>query len=218
MARPIGFGTGSIGAALVILACVAWPARAAGEQARADAEPIGVLEVATPGVSQTAGDKFEQSVEETLAGVGFRVVRSSTVQQQLVGTNYVAGCTFGPCMKEVLARTGLRRVLVARIQGAGQSYSVVVSLIDTRNGNLVSQVAQSCPVCTVEEAISTATLVVVELVTSGAGAASSSPDPVAARLVAASAMPEAVQAPDLRLERRGRQARRAGWLLVAGGA
>src|SRR5688572_12490426 len=99
--------TRRVGAALVLLACGA-SAHAEGGEERADpAEQIGVLEVATYGVSQAAGDKFEQSVEETLAGVGFKVVRSQTVQQSLAGTNYVSGCTFGPCMKEVLARTGL---------------------------------------------------------------------------------------------------------------
>ncbi len=158
------------GAALALLACIVWavPARAepgASQEAADKSEPIGVLEVATYGVSQAAGDKFEQSVEETLAGVGFRVVRSKQVQQELAGTNYVSGCTFGPCMKEVGARTGLRRVLVARIQGAGQTYSVVVSLVNTQSGQLVSQVAQSCPVCTVEDAISTSIKAVVKLLT-----------------------------------------------------
>lgn len=168
--------------------------------------PIGVLEVATYGVSQTAGDKFEQSVEETLAGVGFRAVRSQVVQKQLARGNYVAGCTFGPCMREVLRTTGLRRVLVAHIQGAGQSYSVVVSLVDTRDGTLISQVAQSCPVCTVEEAISTATLAVVELIT-GAHAPGES-GPVAGALVG----PDAAV-----LARKKRQVRRVGWLFLASG-
>ena len=128
-------------------------------------ESIGVLQIATEGVSATAGEKLEESIEETLADVGFRVVRSSTVISKLAGSDYVAGCTFGPCVAEVGRATGLSRVLVARIQGAGQSYSVVVSLIDTKTGHIESQVAQSCPVCTVDEAISTAALAVVELIT-----------------------------------------------------
>lgn len=135
-------------------------------------DSIGVLEVATEGVSETAGDMLEESIEETLADVGFRVVRSATVREKLGSADYIAGCTFGPCMAEVKAATGLSRVLVARIQGAGQSYSVVVSLVHTDTGHLIAQVAQSCPVCTVDEAISTAALAVVELVTSppeGAG-------------------------------------------------
>jgi hypothetical protein len=205
------------GAALAILTCTVWaagasPARA--EEAAPDAgETIGVLEVATYGVSQAAGDKFEQSVEETLTAVGLRVVRSHEVQKQLAGTNYVIGCTFGPCMKEVLTRTGLRRVLVARIQGAGQTYSVVVSLVDTESGHLVSQVAQSCPVCTVEDAISTSIKAVVKLLTEEDATRVESPGSGAAT--------EKVQAPtaDAAVDaHRQQQMRRFGWVFVASGA
>ena len=197
------------------LVCALAGSVAADTGARAAAtEPIGVLEVATRGVSEAAGDKFEQSVEETLAGVGFRVMRSQTVQEKLAGTNYIAGCTVGPCMKEVLARTGLHRVLVARIQGNGQSYSVVVSLVDTATGELVSQVAQSCPVCTVEEAISTATLATVELLT----ARPRSAEGKRARAMARAARDSERAAGDATLERRQARARRFGWVFLVGGA
>jgi len=214
------------GAALALLACIMWAAPAHAEPDASQAvpdpsqgdvdqsEPIGVLEVATYGVSKAAGDKFEQSVEETLAGVGFRVVRSTQVLQELAGTNYVSGCTVGPCMKEVLARTGLRRVLVARIQGAGQSYSVVVSLVDTQSGQLVSQVAQSCPVCTVEDAISTSIKAVATLLTSDGSARAGAASLTAAPTPAAVAGQDAEAA---RLEQRRRQARRFGWIFAAAG-
>ncbi|HEU5061113.1 MAG TPA: hypothetical protein VFU21_31495, partial [Kofleriaceae bacterium] len=55
----------------------------------------------------------------------------------------------------------------------------VVSLVETDEGRLLSQVAQSCPVCTVEEAISTATRAVVELVTRREGEARSGSEVVA---------------------------------------
>ncbi len=210
------------GAVLALLACIMWAAPAHAEpgetkEAADTSEPIGVLEVATSGVSQAAGDKFEQSVEETLAGVGFRVVRSKQVQQKLAGSNYVIGCTFGPCMKEVGARTQLRRVLVARIQGAGQTYSVVVSLVDTESGQLVSQVAQSCPVCTVEDAISTSIKAVVALLTDEKAApeGAASVSPAAPAEVAATAGEPAAETEQL--ERRRRQARRLGWIFVAAG-
>jgi hypothetical protein len=171
-------------------------------------DAIGVLEVRTYGVSEAAGEKFEQSVEETLADVGFRVVRSGTVQEKLREGDYVPGCTFGPCMREVNRLTGLRRVLVARVQGVGQSYSVVVSLVETDTGQLVSQVAQSCPVCTVEEAISTATLAVVELITAREAAAG----PGTPAMGAGGAHPA-----DLPGAKASRRVRRAGWLLLGVG-
>jgi hypothetical protein len=192
-------------------AALAEPSALARRSAAAEpGEAIGVLEVATQGVSRAAGDKFEESVEEGLAGVGFRIVRSAAVQQRLVGSNYIGGCTFGPCMKEVLVRTGLRRVLVARIQGAGQSYSFIVSLVDTETGRLMAQVSQSCPVCTVEEAISTSTLAVIELLTARASETGTAAPADGARSGGAG--------DDAELERRGRQARRIGWIFAAGGA
>jgi hypothetical protein len=173
-----------------------------------DPDAIGVLEVETYGVSETAGDKFEESVEETLADVGRRVERSAAVKKKLADSEYVIGCTFGPCIREVEKATGLSRVLVARIQGEGQTYSVVVSLIDTATGYLVAQVAQSCPVCTVDEAISTATLAVVELVNEKAPETAV---PGGTRVVVERPAP-----PDSG-ERAVRRVRRTGWVLLAGG-
>lgn len=173
-----------------------------------DPDAIGVLEVETYGVSTTAGEKFEESVEETLADVGRKVVRSRAVAQMLASSEYITGCTFGPCMREVEKATKLSRVLVARIQGEGQTYSVVVSLVDTATGYLIAQVAQSCPVCTVDEAISTATLAVVELVNEKAP---ESAVPAATRVSVERPAP-----PDGG-DRAARRVRRTGWLLLAGG-
>jgi hypothetical protein len=162
-------------------------------QAQKQEDTIGVLEVETEGVSETAGERFEESVEGTLSDVGLRVVRSAAVRDKLAAGDYVTGCTFGPCLSEVRRLTGLSRVMVARIRGVGQSYSVVVSIVDTGTGTLVSQVAQSCPVCTFDEAVSTATLAVVEAITKPP----SSPKPA---------------------DRKKKLARRTGWAFIAVGA
>jgi len=153
--------------ALALVAALAGTAR--GEENK----PVGLLEVATEGVSDTAGDKFEESIEHALAAVNVPVVRSKTVRDKLATSDYVHGCSFGPCLRAVGRATGLDRLLVARIAGAGQSYSVVVSLVETGEGRLLSQVAQSCPVCTVDEAIATSTRAVVELITRREGEARS---------------------------------------------
>lgn len=171
-----------------------------------DPDRIGVLEVETYGVSEAAAGKFEESVEETLADVGRVVERSAEVKKKLADSEYVTGCTFGPCLKEVERATKLSRVLVARIQGEGQTYSVVVSLVDTSTGYLVAQVAQSCPVCTVDEAISTATLAVVELV----NARDPETEAPAARTVH-------VDRPAPAGEGAARRVRRTGWVLLAVG-
>jgi hypothetical protein len=167
-------------------------------------DAIGVLEVETSGVSETAGDKFEESVERTLAEAGTHVVRSKVVQEKLMHGDFVSGCTFGPCMREVGRLTGLKRVLVGRIEGIGQSYSVVVSVVGTESGQLVSQVAQRCPVCTVEEAISTSALAVVEVIEKEA------------RARAAADAAAAIEPPAERLQRKRRDVRDAGRWMVGG--
>jgi hypothetical protein len=169
-------GTSLWGRALAVLALVAATAGAAGAEETA---PVGILEVATQGVSDATGDKFEESVERALAAVNVPVVRSKSVRDKLAQTDYVHGCSFGSCLRAVGRATGLQRLLVARIEGAGQSYSVVVSLVETGEGRLLSQVAQSCPVCTVDEAMATATRAVVELVTRREGEARSEQEVVA---------------------------------------
>ena len=162
-----------------LLAVVALLALPGGRAWAEEHAPIGLLEVITVGVSDTTGDTFETSMEQALAAVQVPVVRSKVVREKLAASDFVRGCSFGPCIREVGRTTGLERVLAARIEGAGQSYSVVVSLIETGEGRLLSQVAQSCPVCTVEEAIATATHAVVELVTRREGEARSGTEVVA---------------------------------------
>jgi hypothetical protein len=142
--------------------------------ARGD-EIVGVLHLETEGVSETAAEKFETSIEEGLSGTGFKVAPRERLKELLSNSSYVEGCHFGPCLREVHRNTKVRLVLVARIVGLGPSYSFVVSLLDTTTGQPTSQVADLCDVCTLEEAIATATLSVIELVT-GSGTATVDPD------------------------------------------
>ena len=186
--------------ALALVAALAGTARAE------ETKPVGLLEVATEGVSDTTGDKFEESIERALAAVNVPVMRSKVVRDKLAASDFVHGCSFGPCLRAVGRATGLDRLLVARIAGAGQSYSVVVSLIETEDGRLVSQVAQSCPVCTVDEAIATSTRAVVELITRREGEARSGK--------------EVVSVPDdpERIARKKRHVRNLGILFTSVGA
>jgi hypothetical protein len=160
-------------AALLVAAALALAAPAAADPS---ARLIGVLRIDASGVSDTAEQRFEQGVVDGLTGAGFRVMDRTSFQRALAGSaGYVGGCTFGPCLRAVQETTGVDTVLVARIEGVGRTYGFVVSLLDTRTGRLSAQVAQRCPVCTVEDAITTATLSAVELVLGEGGAASASP-------------------------------------------
>ena len=135
-----------------------------------EGELVGLLSVSTEGVSQEAKDGFISSVENSLNLAGFRVVPNTTLHEVLADSDYVDGCTFGPCLKAVYARTRVRLVVIARISGVGSAYSFVVSLLDTRTGRVRSQNAENCPVCTVDEALLQASNVVVSAVTGTGGA------------------------------------------------
>lgn len=196
MRRFGGAALASLGAALVV--CLAAPA--------ARAEPvIGILRIDAVGVSESAEQKFEDNIHEGLSGAGFRVMDRASLQKVMAtSTSFVEGCSFGPCLRSVHDATGLDTVLVARIEGIGRAYSFVVTLVDTKSGRYVSQVAQNCPVCTVEDAITTATLSAVELVLG---------------VETVKGKPVAVRPPyELALLRRGQKLRRIGWIGVAVGA
>ncbi len=133
-------------------------------------EIVGILSFAADGVSPTAAKMFEDAIEKSLADNGFGVAPRKRLTEMLANSSYKVGCTFGPCLVEVHRNTDLRLVLVARVHGVGPSYSFVFSLLDTRVGRTTSQVTDLCDVCTLEEAVTTASLTVVALVT-GAGSA-----------------------------------------------
>ncbi len=193
----------------VVAGLLGWAGPAMGE----DEEIVGVLNLDTQGVSPTAAEVFESGIEEGLAGIGFRVSPRSRLRSMLEQSSYIDGCLFGPCLKEVYRNTKVKLVLVARIVGLGANFSFVVSLLDTRTGLTVSQVASMCDVCTLEEAIATATLAVIELVT----AAAQSPEgKVAAD--AAEAVASEPEPADERRNKNRRMVRRAAIFFISAAA
>jgi hypothetical protein len=144
-------------------------------RARANDNRVGILRIDTEGVSDTVALQFEQEIVSALEGVGFEVTNRADLLAALANSDFIDGCSFGPCLRAVHEATGLELVLTARIQGEGSSFSVIVSLIDTRTGFHTSQDAQKCAVCTLDEAISTASLATVGMATGTGGAAVADP-------------------------------------------
>lgn len=136
----------------------------------ANKNAVGILRVETTGVSKTVAGQFEIEVEESLRGSDLRIIDRETMRERLVDTDYVEGCSFGPCLSILRAATGVPLVLVARIDRVGSSYTFVITLVDTQTGMFTSQVAQPCEVCTIEEAIGTATLATLALIHGTGGA------------------------------------------------
>ena len=138
--------------------------------AHANKTAVGILSVQTSGVSKTVAGQFELELEESLGEGGFRLIDRETLRERLVDSDYVEGCTFGPCLSEVRAATGVPLVLVAHIEKVGSSFNLVITLIDTKTGMYTSQVAQPCEVCTIDEAVKTATLATIALIKGVGGA------------------------------------------------
>lgn len=157
-------------AALLTYACILLAPVAA----RAEPQLVGILSIKTRGVSEAAAEQFESEVEEALDGVGMQSIDREALRKRLQGSDYMDGCTFGVCLAKLRAATGVPLVLVADIQGTGSNYGFVITLVDTKTGIPTSQVAQTCAVCTIEEAISTATLTTISVLT-GTGDAKTTP-------------------------------------------
>ena len=136
----------------------------------ANKNAVGILSIETTGVSKTVASQFELEVEESLKGSDLRIIDRETMRSRLEDTDYVEGCTFGPCLSVLRAATGVPLVLVARIDRVGTNYTFVITLVDSQTGMFTSQVAQPCEVCTIEEAIGTATLATLALINGTGGA------------------------------------------------
>ena len=207
---------------LTVAAVLAWLAGAAGA-ARAggpdEPETVGILHVAVDGVSETAAEMLENSLEDGLGNAGFLVAKQKDMAAKLEQSDYFEGCLFGPCLNTVYEVTGVRLLLVARITGLGQRYSIVVTLIDARTGVPTSQATDRCEVCTVDEAVATASMTVIGLVT-GAGDtqvidASIGPTGDGA---GAAEVPERETELQAKFARRGTAMRRGAWLLLGAAA
>lgn len=134
------------------------------------AETVGVLEWVTAGVPKAASERFEEALEDGLRGADFEVRKRSAMEASLKTSTYVEGCNFGPCMRKVHEATGVGLVVVARVQGVGSSYTFIVSLVDSRSGQLVAQVSRGCAACSIDDAVSTASMMGPGLLLERAGA------------------------------------------------
>jgi hypothetical protein len=129
---------------------------------------VGVLEVIVEGVPPDAQTRFQEGLEEGLRGAGVDVVPRGAVAAALTKVDVPYGCTLGPCLRAIGKALAVQKVLVARVTAVGPSFTFVLTFLDTARGAPVAQVSDSCAVCTLDEALASATLAVVSLAT-GAG-------------------------------------------------
>jgi hypothetical protein len=128
---------------------------------------IGILDVQVAGVPPDVAAKFQTKLEEQLDSREYWLAPQARMHELLRNsTKWSEGCFIGPCLMEVKIQTGAEVVLLAAINGDGTSFGYVVTLMRTDNGRYVSQEAERCDVCTVNEALTNATLAAVKLLTS----------------------------------------------------
>ncbi len=73
--------------------------------ARAQTKAVGILSIETTGVSKTVAGQFEEEVEESLGGLEMRTIDRETMRERLADSDYIEGCTFGPCLAVIRAAT-----------------------------------------------------------------------------------------------------------------
>ena len=180
-------------------------------------QSIGVLHIETIGVSAVAVQKFETSLEEGLAGAtDFTLTRRHELAKKMSGSAYPSGCLFGPCLKAIYRHSRVGLVLVARIAVIGPSYNFIITLLNTRTGNSTAQVTPGCDVCTLDEAISTATLAVIELMTDKSAAAD--PDLGATKHINPVELRRSLARTENNWLRRRRRLRATGYVFLVGAA
>jgi hypothetical protein len=136
--------------------------RVAGDRRRI----VGILDVRVEGVPKEIAAQFQSELERQLDSREYWLATTSSVLQMMANsTRWTEGCVVGSCLAEVRTQTGAEIVLLATITGADNTFGYVVTLVRTDNGRWLSQEAERCDVCTVNEVLTSATLAAVNLLT-----------------------------------------------------
>lgn len=127
---------------------------------------VGILDVRVEGVPKEIAERFEASLDGELDNRMYSIVPISQMRTMMeASTKWTHGCTVGSCLAEVRKQTGAQLVLLAALTGSGTSFGYVVTLVRTDTGRMLAQESQRCDVCTVNEALTGATVAAVKLLT-----------------------------------------------------
>lgn len=128
---------------------------------------VGILEVRVEGVPEEIERQFQSNLEKHLDSREYWLAPQDRLRELMANsTKWTEGCVVGSCLREVKTQTGADIVLLASITGSGTSFGHVVTLMRTDTGRMLSQDASRCEICTVNEALTSATLAAVKLLTS----------------------------------------------------
>jgi hypothetical protein len=148
-----------------VLAAPAW----AGPESRPEPPPankkmIGILDVRVEGVSQDLRMKFEQQLEQMLDTNQYWLANRAAMRDRLkFSTRWTEGCLVGDCLAEARTQTQAQFVLLAALSGSGTSFGYVVTVVRTDTGRVLAQKSERCDICTINEAMTEATLATIGL-------------------------------------------------------
>ncbi len=128
---------------------------------------IALLDVRVgEGVPPEIAAQFQKDLDAQVDAKHYFLASRNRVKELLANsTKWTDGCLVGACLHEVKAQTGADFVLLASLTGSGTSFGSVVTLVRTDNGRVLQQDIKRCDVCTLNEALSAATLAAVKLLT-----------------------------------------------------
>ncbi len=136
--------------------------------ARAEDRIVGLLDVRGDGVPDVVLARFAEAIEDGLAsGEGLQPATLERMQQMLEDSSWSTACTAGPCLAEVRAQTHADLVVTAGLIATGQSYRFTITLLDATSGEVLTQVDEACPACTVDDVASQATMATMGLLNLG---------------------------------------------------
>ena len=173
---------------------------------------VGILDVRVDGVSDDVKAKFEMQLEQQLDTNQYWLSNRAQMRDRMkFSTKWTEGCLVGECLAEVRTQTRAELVLLAALNGSGTSFGYVVTLVRTDTGRVLAQKSERCDVCTINEAMTEATLATIALLNDIPNAL---PDDAAAR---AAAMKTVADTNQHELADRRRHRRRVGMALTITG-
>lgn len=173
---------------------------------------VGILDVRVEGVSMDIKAKFEQQLEQQLDTNQYWLSNRAQMRERMkFSTKWTEGCLVGECLAEVRTQTRAELVLLAALSGSGTSFGYVVTLVRTDTGRVLAQKSERCDVCTINEAMTEATLATIALLNE---IPNQLPDDAALR---ATAMKTLVSVNKRELDERRRHKKRIGMALTITG-
>lgn len=125
---------------------------------------IGILDVRIDGAPPEVGAQFQKDLDAQVDPKHYFLAPRVRMHEIMEGsTRWTEGCVVGPCLQELRKQTNASIVLLASLTGSGTSFGWVITLVRTDSGNVLSQRAERCDVCTVDEALRNATRAAVDL-------------------------------------------------------